>query len=154
MIKVAQHLGRQQWFASVGKKLVPADLAVQRRTGGRVSLARLGGLTSLVLTSTGRKSGLPRSVPLMYVPHGAEHIVIGSNWGQSTHPDWSANLLAHPEAEVDLVSRRVPVRARLVTGEERDRLWREVIIPTWPAYDDYARRAGDRELRVFVLTPR
>ncbi|MFR9731622.1 nitroreductase/quinone reductase family protein [Saccharopolyspora sp. MS10] len=154
LIKVAQRLGRQRWFAAVGKRVVPVDLAVQRRTGGRISLARLAGLNSMVLTTTGRRSGLPRSVPLLYVHDGADFVVIGSNWGQAAHPGWSANLLAHPEAEADLVSRRVPVRARLVTGAERERLWRDVITPVWPAYDDYAARAGGRRLRVFVLSPR
>ncbi|GAA3358530.1 nitroreductase family deazaflavin-dependent oxidoreductase [Saccharopolyspora gregorii] len=154
MIKVAQWLGRKQWFASAGRKLVPADLAVQRRTGGRIGLARLAGLSSMLLTTTGRRSGLPREVPLLYVPHGDDFLVVGSNWGQASHPAWSANLLAHPEAEVDVISRRVPVRAVLLTGEERERLWHEVVLPFWPAYADYARRAGGRELRVFRLTPR
>ena len=154
MVKVAQRLGRQQWFAAIGRKLVPADLAVQRRTGGRIGLARLGGLSAMVLTTTGRRSGLPREVPLLYVPHGDDYLVIGSNWGQAAHPAWSANLLAHPDAEVDVISRRVPVRARLLTGDERERLWHEVVLPFWPAYEDYARRAGGRELRVFLLSPR
>ncbi|GAA2792355.1 nitroreductase family deazaflavin-dependent oxidoreductase [Saccharopolyspora taberi] len=152
--KLAQSLGKQEWFASVGKKLVPADLAVQERTGGRVSLLRMVGLPYLVLTATGRRSGRPRSVPLLYAPHGEDFVVVGSNWGQKNHPAWSANLLAHPEAEVQARGRRTSVRARLVTGAERDRLWREVITPTWPAYDSYAARAGDREIRVFVLSRR
>ena len=152
--KVAQSLGKQKWFAEVGKKLVPVDLAVQKRTGGRVSLLRMAGMPYLVLTATGRRSGRPRSVPLLYVPHGEEFVVVGSNWGQQHHPAWSANLLAHPDAEVQARGRQIAVRARLVTGAERDRLWRDLITPTWPAYDVYAERAGDREIRVFVLSPR
>ncbi|GAB3289965.1 nitroreductase family deazaflavin-dependent oxidoreductase [Parasphingorhabdus pacifica] len=151
--RFAQSLGKQEWFAKVGMKLAPVDLAVQERTGGRVSLLRMAGLPYLVLTTTGRRSGRPRSVPLLYVPHGADYLVVGSNWGQQHHPSWSANLLAHPDASVREREREVAVRGRLVTGEERERLWRDVITKTWPAYDNYAERAGDRELRVFALRP-
>jgi deazaflavin-dependent oxidoreductase (nitroreductase family) len=147
-------MGKRQWFADLGKKLVPFDLAVQRTTQGRVSLLRLFGLPWLVLTAIGRKSGQPRSVPLLYVPHGNEYVVVGSNWGEKHHPAWSANLLAHPEAEVQARGRTIPVLAREVTGEEREELWREVITKTWPAYDTYAERARGRELRVFALSPR
>ncbi|EQD84870.1 deazaflavin-dependent oxidoreductase (nitroreductase family) [Saccharopolyspora erythraea NRRL 2338] len=150
--KLAKSLGKRQWFADMGKKLVPADLAVQKRTGGRISLLRAAGLPYLVLTATGRRSGQPRSVPLLYAPHGDEFVVVGSNWGQRHHPAWSANLLADPEATVQARGREIRVRARLVTGDERERLWRGVITDTWPAYDEYARRAGDRDIRVFVLS--
>lgn len=75
--KLAKSLGKRQWFADMGKKLVPADLAVQKRTGGRISLLRAAGLPYLVLTATGRRSGQPRSVPLLYAPHGDEFVVVG-----------------------------------------------------------------------------
>lgn len=154
MSKVARKLGRQPWFAALGKRMVPLDLAMQQRTGGRVSLAKLAGQSSLVLSTTGRRSGKVRQVPLQYVPHGEEFVLIGSNWGGEKHPGWSANLLANPEASVRVDTREIPVRARLITGAERERLWRDVITAAWPAYDDYAARAPHRELRVFVLSPR
>lgn len=147
---LAVKFGNQEWFAKLGRKLVPMDLAIQQRTGGKVSVSALLGLPALLLTTTGRRSGQPRSSPLLYVPHGEEIIVIGSNWGQPKHPAWSANLLANPDAEVTLRSRRYPVTGRLVTGAERARLWAEAT-RIWPAYDTYAERAGDREIRVFLL---
>lgn len=153
LTKVGQTLGKQKWFSEAGKRMVPLDLAMQERTGGRVSLLRMIGMPSLVLTVTGRKSGKLRSVPLLYVPYGEDFLVIGSNWGQATHPSWSANLLAHPDASVRVKSREIPVRGRLVTGEERERVWREVITTAWPAYETYAQRAGERKIRVFALHP-
>lgn len=154
MTNLAQSLGRQSWFSSIGKKVVPLDLAVQRRTDGRISLLKLAGMPSMLLITTGRRTGATRETPLLYVPHGTQFLVVGSNWGGPNHPGWSANLLANPEATVRAGGRDVPVRARLVEGAERDELWRGPITENWPAYDEYARRAGDRRLRVFVLSPR
>lgn len=151
--RLAGALGRRAWFSTVARRLVPLDLAVQQRTGGRLSLLRLAGRPYLVLTTTGRRSGLARSVPLLYIPDGVDFVVVGSNWGSSRHPAWSSNLLARSDARVREGGRDIAVRARLVTGAERDRLWRELIRPTWPAYDDYDERSGDREIRVFRLTP-
>lgn len=151
MSRFALSLGSHEWFAKIGKKVVPLDLALQKRTKGHVSLLRMAGLPYLLLTVTGRTSGQPRSVPLLYVPHGDDYVVIGSNWGQRRHPEWSANLLAHPEAVVRERGQDIRVRARQVTGEERARLWREATA-VWPAYDTYVERAGGRELRMFVLS--
>lgn len=112
----------------------------------------LGLIPSLVITTIGRRSGKPRSNPLLYVPDGDAYVVIGSNWGQTQQPAWSLNLLAEPTAEVDVRGRRIPVRAVLATGAERDRLW-QLLVTEWPAYRAYVERAGDREIRVFRLEP-
>jgi deazaflavin-dependent oxidoreductase (nitroreductase family) len=77
-------------------------------------------------------------------------VVAGSNWGQADHPAWSANLLACPDVTVRVDGERVAVRARLVSGEERQELW-PLLVETWPAFETYAARASDREIRVFVL---
>src|SRR6266511_1024705 len=77
-------------------------------------------------------------------------VVVGSNWGQAHQPAWSANLLADPQATVTLDSEQIPVRATLVTGPDRDRLW-EALRAEWPAYRTYERRAAGRELRMFRL---
>ncbi|MBP2472960.1 deazaflavin-dependent oxidoreductase (nitroreductase family) [Crossiella equi] len=148
---VVAALGKQEWFARMGRKLVPLDVKVQEATGGRLSVSRLVGLPALLLTTTGRKTGRPRSVPLVYVPYGEDLVVTASNWGQEHHPAWSANLLANPDAEAVVHAVRHQVRARLVTGEERARVWRE-IVRLWPAYEVYAGRAGNREIRLFLLS--
>ncbi|MGC5029591.1 nitroreductase family deazaflavin-dependent oxidoreductase [Micromonospora sp. DT229] len=147
---LARRLGRYRWFGAAMRLLVPADRIVGRLTRGRV--VALGLVPSLVITTTGRRSGKPRSNPLLYIPDGTGYVVIGSNWGQKQQPAWSLNLLAHPEAEVDVAGRRIPVRAELATGAERDRLW-QLLLDEWPAYQAYVERAGDRQIRIFRLTP-
>ncbi|GLY21198.1 hypothetical protein Misp04_09300 [Micromonospora sp. NBRC 101691] len=147
---LARRLGHRRWFAAAGRLLVPADRLVGRLTRGRV--VALGLIPSLVITTTGRRSGRPRSNPLLYVPDGDGYVVVGSNWGQPSQPAWALNLLAEPSAEVTLAGRRNPVRAELATGTERERLWR-LLETEWPAYRTYAQRAGDREIRVFRLVP-
>jgi deazaflavin-dependent oxidoreductase (nitroreductase family) len=148
--RLARHLGHRRWFAATGRLLVPADRLVGRLTRGRV--VALGLIPSLVLTTTGRRSGQPRSSPLLYVPDGDAFVVAGSNWGQRQHPAWVHNLAADPRATVTVGGRRVPVRARLVTGAERDRLW-GMLVAEWPAYRTYRARAGARPIRVFRLEP-
>jgi deazaflavin-dependent oxidoreductase (nitroreductase family) len=130
--------------------LVPADRLVGRLTRGRV--VALGMLPSLLLTTTGRRSGQPRTNPLLYARDGEHFIVIGSNWGQPHHPAWSNNLLAHPEATVHLGGREIPVTATLATGAERERL-RRLLLEVWPAYATYERHAEGRDLRIFRLDP-
>ncbi|MER5704265.1 nitroreductase family deazaflavin-dependent oxidoreductase [Micromonospora sp. NPDC002296] len=147
---LTRRLGHHRWFGAAARLLVPADRVVGRLTRGRV--VALGLIPSLVITTTGRRSGLPRSNPLLYVPDGDAYVVIGSNWGQQHQPGWAMNLLANPEAEVDVKGRRVAVRAEAATGAERDRLW-TLLVTEWPAYRTYVERAGGREIRIFRLVP-
>ncbi|GAA1812523.1 nitroreductase family deazaflavin-dependent oxidoreductase [Planosporangium flavigriseum] len=148
-----RRLGHQAWFAATARQLVPIDRWIFRRTGGRWSVIGKHGLPSLLLTTTGRKSGQPRTAPLLYARDGDAFVVIGSNWGQQHHPGWSANLLASPEATVAVGDTQIPVRAALTTGAERDRLW-SLALQAWPAYTSYAKRANGRDLRIFRLERR
>ncbi|WP_285793578.1 nitroreductase/quinone reductase family protein [Micromonospora sp. NBRC 107095] len=148
--RVTRRLGHHRWFGAAARLLVPADRVVGRLTRGRV--VALGLIPSLVITTTGRRSGKPRSNPLVYVPDGDAYVVIGSNWGQTHHPGWAMNLLADPAAQVDVKGRRVAVRAERATGTERDRLW-ELLVTEWPAYRTYVQRAGGREIHIFRLAP-
>jgi F420H(2)-dependent quinone reductase len=135
--------------------------AVYRRTGGRVG-ARLAGLDMLLLTTTGRRSGEPRTVPLACFPlrrvaeAGAatpapdgDWVVVGSNNGQEREPGWWLNLQACPEAFVQLGGERWRARTRLASGAERERLWPELVRRN-PAYARYAQRTS-REIPVVVL---
>jgi deazaflavin-dependent oxidoreductase (nitroreductase family) len=152
LLKLARRLGRYQWFAGTLRVVLPpVDMLVARLTKGRV--VALGLLPSLILTTTGRKSGKPRVHPLVYAPDGETFAVIGSNWGQPNHPAWSGNLLASPDAVVEVKGQVVRVKAELATGAERDRLWAK-FVAMWPAYETYAIRAARRELRIFKLVPR
>lgn len=147
--RLARRLGHKAWFAKLGKAIVPLDKAVAKLTGGRV--VALGIVPSLILTTTGRKSGQPRVQPLAYVPDGNEIILIGSNWGGPTHPAWSANLMATPQAKVVIKGKEIAVTARLLAGEEREHAW-ALAVDVWPPYATYAKRAAHRTIRVFRLT--
>jgi deazaflavin-dependent oxidoreductase (nitroreductase family) len=136
------------------KRAIPAvHLAVYRLTNGRLS-ATLAGQKMLLLTTTGRRTGKPRAVPLLYVDDGETVVVIGSNWGGGAHPLWVRNLLAKPEARVQIGPRKRRVTASVASGPERERLW-QLVTGTYAGYKHYARRIGDaREIPLVVLTPR
>jgi deazaflavin-dependent oxidoreductase (nitroreductase family) len=137
----------------VGRALVRADRWVGRRTHGRFVALGLRDLPSLLITTTGRKTGLPRTNPLLYAQDGDAFVVIGSNWGQTDHPAWSGNLIAHPDAVVTLRGEDIPVRARLTSGAEKERL-RGLLEAIWPAYRLYVQRAAGRDIRIFRLERR
>jgi len=131
----------------IGKLNVP----VYRATGGRIG-GRVGRAPVLLLTTTGRKSGQPRTAPVVYLADGDRLVVIGSNAGNARAPAWSFNLKANPEAEVEVGRKRQRVRARVAEGEERADLWRKHN-EQYAGFDDYEART-DREIAVFVLDPR
>jgi len=143
-------VGAQPAFTPVARRLVRVDRWLGRVTHGRV--VALGMAPSLVLTTTGRRSGLPRSNPLQYFRDGTDLIVIASNWGGEKDPLWAGNLRAEPRATVAIGGRELPVTAREADGPERDRLW-QLIIGQWPGYAVYRERAAHRTLRIFRLTP-
>ena len=107
---------------------------------------------SLMLTTTGRKSGEKFMFPLFYGQDGDSYFVIASKGGAPQHPKWYLNLLAHPEVEVQVGTRHIKARARTAAGEERARLW-EKSLEFWPPYADYQKKAVDREIPVVVLDP-
>lgn len=141
-------------FRKVGPKVVPPlDKALHRVTGGRVILSRAL-VPSLVLTTTGKKSGLPRSSPLACVPDDeGGWWVVGSNFGQEKHPAWTANLLTTPDASVSYGGSKVStkVRADLLDDGAKAEVWPR-LTAVWPAYDNYVQSSG-RNIRVFHLVP-
>jgi deazaflavin-dependent oxidoreductase (nitroreductase family) len=141
------------WFAKVGPRVVPPiDRTLHRMTGGRLLLGQLL-VPSLVLTTTGAVTGLPRRTPLACLPDPVGGwYVVGSNFGREKHPAWTGNLIKTPEAEVSFQGRTTPVTAHLLDDAERKEIWPR-LTAVWPVYDSYVERAH-RELRVFHLTPR
>ncbi|WP_078323904.1 nitroreductase/quinone reductase family protein [Mycobacteroides salmoniphilum] len=131
------------------RKLTPLDRAVMERTGGRYTVLGPLGLSTLLLTTTGRKSGQPRVSPLLYLHDGDRIALVGSNFGQEKHPAWTANLLADPHAKVTLAGQTIDVVATLAQGAERDDYYRrfEAMLEVYSAYKG---RTG-REIRVFIL---
>jgi deazaflavin-dependent oxidoreductase (nitroreductase family) len=122
-----------------------------RWSGGRIG-GTLMGLPVLLLTTTGRKSGQPRTNALMYVPHGGDFVVIASVLGEPRHPFWWRNLEANPEASVLIGSTTYRVRAREAAGDEREALWRALVAKV-PDYDEYRARTT-RRIPVVVLERR
>ena len=130
-----------------GKLNVP----LYRLSRGRL-FGQIAGSPVLLLTSIGRRSGQPRTAPVLYLADGERLIVIGSNAGHEKAPAWSLNLEANPDAEVELAGKRRKVQARVAAGEEREELWHEMNVQ-YGGFDDYNARTT-REIRLFVLEPR
>lgn len=136
-------------FASVGSKvLAPIDRLISKVTGGRVIVSQ-SFLPSLVLTTTGRKTGQPRRAPMATLPVDGGFLVVGSNFGKENHPAWTANLIANPEATVTFKGEDFPVVAHLLDADEKAKVWPD-LLRIWPAWTAYTERSG-RDLRVFRL---
>jgi len=130
--------------------ITPLDRALFSISGGRWKLSAPM-IPSLMLFTTGAKTGLRRETPLMCFPQGdGSWLIAGSNFGLEKHPAWSANLIANPDAEIHYRRELIPVRARLLTDAETEAVWPE-LDEQWPQYRDYEITAK-RRIRVFRLT--
>jgi deazaflavin-dependent oxidoreductase (nitroreductase family) len=121
-----------------------------RHTGGKLGRTFFGS-PILLLTTTGRKTGRPRTWPLTYLPEGDRLIVIASNGGQPNHPAWYLNLQGNPHVSVKLGDRSCMMIAQTTEGDERARLWSRVV-QEYPAYEGYQRKT-DRQIPVVILRP-
>ena len=121
-----------------------------RMSGGRL-LGELVGMKVLLLTTTGAKSGARRTTALTYLDAGGAFVVIGSFLGEPRHPAWVHNLRANPRAAVQVGAREIAVTAREAQGDERARLWQQIVALN-SEYRAYEGRT-DREIPVVVLTP-
>lgn len=110
------------------------------------------GTTILLLTTTGAKSGEPRTAPLIHRTDGDDFVVVASKGGAAEHPAWFTNLEQDPDAVVQVLGEELPVRMTVAGGTERARLW-DAMVEVWPAYEDYQAKT-DREIPVVVLKPR
>jgi deazaflavin-dependent oxidoreductase (nitroreductase family) len=119
-----------------------------RETGGELG-HEWRGTQTLLLTTTGRRSGEPRTAPLIYGRRGDDYLVVASKGGSDRPPAWYVNLRERPDVEVQVMDERFPARARDATPEERRELWK-TMTAEWPAYDDYQRKTS-REIPVVVL---
>lgn len=130
-----------------GKLNVP----VYRLTRGRL-MNKVGRAPVMLLTSIGRRSGQPRTAPVLYLADGDRLVVVSSNGGNDHAPAWSYNLKANPDCEVEIRGERRQARARVAEGEERADLWQKVN-QQYAGFDDYDETTS-REIAVFVLEPR
>jgi deazaflavin-dependent oxidoreductase (nitroreductase family) len=130
----------------IGKLNAPA----YKLSGGRIG-AKVGDAPVLLLTSTGRKSGEPRTAPIVYLQRGTSMILIDTNAGNEKLPGWSHNLKATPRAEVQVGRRKLAVTARVAVGAEREELWR-ACNDQYGGFDEYITWMK-RTPSVWVLEP-
>ncbi len=107
------------------------------------------GAPTLLLTTTGRRSGNDVTQPLIYGTDGESYLVVASKGGAPDHPKWYTNLEAQPEVTVQVLGDRFAARARTATAEEKPRLW-PIVAKVWPAYNDYQAKTS-REIPVVVI---
>ena len=132
------------------KRMSNVHVCLYRRSGGQIGKQFLGG-DVLMLTVTGRKSGQPRTLPLMYVRDGDNFVIIASNAGLDSHPTWWLNLQANPIAEVQIGSQRWRVKAEQASPEEKARLWLQMA-HMYPGFDIYQRNT-QRDIPLVKLQP-
>jgi deazaflavin-dependent oxidoreductase (nitroreductase family) len=135
---------------TLSRVLTPLDLKLR---GSRFAPSRFGMHAPLCyLTTTGRASGEPRTVPVLYIPLEDDAIaVVASNFGRTSDPGWSFNLEADPRATVDIDGAVRPVTARRAAQDEAVGIWRQ-FDHIWPGYETY-REIAPRDIKAFVLTP-
>ena len=146
MTPFQERLGRVavQWMSGMNN-------VAYRLSGGRVAGHLLWGAPICLLTTTGRRSGRRRTVPLAYVLDGDDLVVVASRGGMGSHPAWYLNLLAEPDASVQVGSSTRRVRARDATEAERRRLW-PTLTAVYPHFDAYQERSS-RRIPVVILSP-
>lgn len=125
------------------------NIAEFRDNGGKLG-GPFEGAPVLLLTTTGAKSGQPRTSPMMYLPEGDRIFVFASNEGKDNHPSWYHNLRANPSATVEIGTETFPVTTTEITGAEHDRLY-DIQAQRYPGFAGYRERT-DRVIPVIELT--
>jgi deazaflavin-dependent oxidoreductase (nitroreductase family) len=150
--RVVQGLASTKPVAWVFQKtLYPMDRILYRRSGGRITVPGLmAGLPVIMLTTTGARSGQPRTMPLIGIPMGDALVILGTNYGQKPTPGWVYNLRADPAATVEYRGTSVDVVARLATDSETDHAF-ALAVKVYPAYGEYRDRIEGREVSAFIL---
>jgi deazaflavin-dependent oxidoreductase (nitroreductase family) len=146
---LAVKIGAISWMPRLLPLIVRTDKLLQAVTRGRVTILDIAGLPNLMLTVTGRKSGLPRSNPLLCVPDGDRILIAGSYFGGPREPLWVKNIESDPEALVRFRGRTLRMTARPVVNEERAAAW-VTMVGVWPNFLKYEQRTN-REIKVFEL---
>jgi deazaflavin-dependent oxidoreductase (nitroreductase family) len=120
-----------------------------RANGGQITLGRLAGASMMLMTTTGAKTGEPRTAPVGYYREGDSYIVVGSNAGRDEQPAWLANIRKNPLVTVEVGTDKFQARARITEGAERRRLLDDRIAAV-PMFGEYEKKTG-RELPVLAL---
>ena len=151
---LAVRIGALEFMPNYLPQIVATDRALQKVTRGRVTILDIAGLPNLTLTVIGRKSGQPRSTPLLAVPRGEDWLIAGSNFGGPKQPVWVVNIEANPDCQITVKGKTHDMTSRRLEGQEREDAW-EFMIRTWPNYRLYEQRTEtQRKIKVFELSPR
>jgi deazaflavin-dependent oxidoreductase (nitroreductase family) len=134
------------------RDVMRAHTVAYKATGGLVGGWMPGVGSMLLLDHVGAKSGKQRTNALVYVRDGDDLVIVASKGGSPRNPAWFHNLLANPDTTVQVGRRRMPVRARVASAEERSRLWPRVV-ETYGGYENYQERTS-REIPLVILAPR
>jgi deazaflavin-dependent oxidoreductase (nitroreductase family) len=132
------------------RTLTPIDRRLLTRSRGRYTVLGPFAAPTMLLTTTGAKSGLPRTQPLLFGRQGDDIVVVGSNFGQAHHPAWTGNLIKHPHAIVTIGGKDIPVDAELLEGEDAEAAY-TIMADLARNYAVYRERT-DRQIRVFRLS--
>lgn len=146
---LAVRIGAISWMPKLLPQITWIDKKLQRATTGRWSVLRVAGLPNLMLTVAGRKSGIARSTPLLYVPYGDDQLIAGSYFGGPSMPVWVANVRAAEQVTVKIKGVSHVATPREIGDDERDALWAHMV-ETWPNFAKYADRT-DRKIPIFLL---
>jgi deazaflavin-dependent oxidoreductase (nitroreductase family) len=146
---LAVRIGALPWMPRLLPQVVWVDTRLQRLTRGRVTVLDIAGLPNLALTVPGRTSGIPRTTPLLCVPHDGGWLVAGSYFGGPDMPLWVGNLRAADSAVVTVDAVEHTVAAIELEGRERAEAW-QVMLRTWPNFALYEQRTT-RVIPVFHL---
>jgi deazaflavin-dependent oxidoreductase (nitroreductase family) len=132
------------------------DQAFLKLTNNKATMTSiLSGLPVVILTSTGAKSGRPRTVPLLCIRDDAEPgkmAIVASNWGQHHHPAWYYNLKANPQATCAIKGQMGNYMSHEAEGDEYDKFW-QLAMDTYIGFPLYQKRAGSRHIPIMVMTP-
>ena len=146
---LAVRIGAISWMPKLLPQIVAVDTRLQKVSRGKVSVLDIAGLPNLMLTVPGRKSGIPRTTPLLCVPHQDGWLIAGSYFGGPKMPVWVFNLRAAETAHIRFGTVEADVTAEELSGPDRDAAWR-TMLATWPNYAKYEERT-DRLIPVFRL---
>ena len=120
-----------------------------RESGGEVGYL-WNGVPTLLLTTTGRRTGAERTSALIFARAGDDYLIVASKGGMPSHPEWYLNLQANPQARIQVKADEFAVVARTASADEKPRLWK-IVTDVWPNYDVYQSRT-DRDIPVVVLS--
>ena len=141
------------WMVASGvqQKWQRLHVAIYEGTGGRLGPGMMPGARCCLLSTVGRKSGLQRTLPLIYVQEGDVVCLVASNGGAVSHPLWYRNLVAHPDVTLQIGRSVMPMVASTADLAEKERYW-PWMAAAWPQYDDY-QTWTEREIPLVLCRP-